>query len=99
MRKYQVITTGFVVLCLATILSAQNNPPKQVTVVGISNLSQQPGSAVTEVGNETRSAPEEDVDFRKPPISGNLSPARVRSAHVPTPAGSAFGSTAADNFF
>lgn len=99
MRLYRVTATAVIVFCLAATLLAQNNSTKQIKVVGVSNMSLQPGSATTEVGTETRTAPEVDVRFTKPQISGTISPARVPSAHVPTPAGSAFASTAGDTFF
>jgi hypothetical protein len=99
MRFFRIIATAFGLFCLAATLYSQNSSTKQITVIGLSNLSQQPGAAATEVGTETRSAPEEDEKFTKPQISGTISPSRVPSAHVPNSTGSAFASTAGDSFF
>jgi hypothetical protein len=99
MRLFRVIASTFVVFCLTATLYSQNTSSKQINVVGVSNMSLQPGSSATEVGTETRSAPEVDARFTKPQISGTVSSSRVPSAHVPTPAGSAFASTAGDDFF
>jgi hypothetical protein len=98
MRLNRVIATAFVLLCATAVVCAQNSSTRQVKVVGVSNLSRQPGAATSEVGTETRTAPEVDVTFTKPQITGAISPARVSSAHVPTPNGSAFASTKADAF-
>jgi hypothetical protein len=98
-RLDRLIGATFVVLCVTATLCAQNSSTRQITVAGVSNLSAQPGSAPTEVGNETFIGPEVDVQFTKPQITGAISPARVASAHVPTPAGSALATTAGDAFF
>ncbi len=90
---------AFVLLGTTALLSAQNRSKELANVVGVANLSHQPGSASSEVGNETLTPPEVDASFTKPQITGAISPARVRSAHVPTPNGSAFASTAGDTFF
>jgi hypothetical protein len=98
MRLDRLIGPALVVLCVTATLSAQNRSTKQLTVAGVSNLSAQPGSAPSEVGNEVFIGPEVDEQFTKPQITGSISPARVSSAHVPTPNGSAFATTAADSF-
>src|ERR1019366_8412576 len=43
-------------------------------------------------------SPEVDIGFSKPQISGTISPARVRAAHVPGAAGSAFASESVFGF-
>jgi hypothetical protein len=98
MRLNRLIGLTFVVLCLTATLCAQNRSTRQITVAGVTNLSAQPGSAPAEVGNETFIGPEVDAQFTKPQITGAISPARVSSAHVPTPRGSAFATTAGDVF-
>ncbi len=98
MRLNRLIGATFVVLCVTATLCAQNRSTRQITVAGITNLSAQPGSAPAEVGNEVFIGPEVDEQFTKPQITGAISPARVSSAHVPTPGGSAFASTAGDVF-
>jgi hypothetical protein len=99
MRLNRLIGPAFVVLCVTATLLAQNPSTQQITIVGVSNLSQQASSATSEVGTETRTAPEVDVQFTKPQITGAISPARVSSAHVPKPNGSSIVSTAGDVFF
>src|SRR5947207_14237511 len=94
MRLDRLIGPALVVLCLTAAMYAQNRSTRQIRVVGTSNLSAQPGSAPAEVGNEVFIGPEVDEQFTKPQITGAISPARVSSAHVPTPGGSAFASTA-----
>jgi hypothetical protein len=79
-------------------MCAQNRSTRQLKVAGVTNLSAQPGSAPAEVGNEVFIGPEVDEQFTKPQITGSLSPARVSSAHVPTPRGSAFATIAGDAF-
>src|SRR6478735_4459821 len=98
MRLHRQIGPVLVVVCVAATLCAQNRSPRQITVAGTSNLSAQPGSARTEIGNEIFIGPEVDEQFTKPQITGTISPARVSSAHVPTPAGSALTSPAGDVF-
>lgn len=98
MRLDRLIGPALVVLCVTATLFAQNRSTRQLTVAGVSNLSAQPGSASAEVGNETFIGPAIDVQFTKPQITGSISPARVSSAHVPTPNGSAFATTAGDIF-
>ena len=98
-RLDRLIGATLVVLCVTATLYAQNSSTRQIRVAGVSNLSAQPGSAPSEVGNETFIGPEVDVQFTKPQITGAISPARVSSAHVPTPAGSALATTAGDAFF
>src|SRR5216683_1300260 len=97
-RLHRLIGPVFVVLCVTATLCAQNRSTRQLTVAGITNLSAQPGSTPAEVGNEVFIGPEVDEQFTKPQITGAISPARVSSAHVPTPGGSAFASTAGDVF-
>src|SRR5947207_11117072 len=94
MRLDRLIGPALVVVCVSSALCAQNRSTKHLTVAGVSNLSAQPGSAPTEIGNEVFIGPEVDEQFTKPQITGSISPARVSSAHVPTPGGSAFASTA-----
>src|SRR6201997_397923 len=98
MRLHRQIGPILVVLCVAATLYAQKRSTRQITVAGTSNLSAQPGSAPTEIGNEIFIGPEVDEQFTKPQITGTISPARVSSAHVPTPAGSALTTTAGDVF-
>jgi hypothetical protein len=98
MRLDRLIGPGLVVLCVTATLCAQNRSTRQLTVAGVTNLSAQPKSAPSEVGNEVFIGPEVDEQFTKPQITGSLSPARVSSAHVPTPSGSAFATTAGDVF-
>ena len=98
MRLDRLIGPALVVLCVTATLCAQNRSTRQLTVAGVTNLSAQPGSAPAEVGNEVFIGPEVDEQFTKPQITGSLSPARVSSAHVPTPKGSAFATTAGDVF-
>lgn len=97
-RLDRLIGPAFVVLCVTSTLCAQNRSTRQLTVAGVTNLSAQPGSAPAEVGNETFIGPEVDEQFTKPQITGSISPARVSSAHVPTPPGSAFATTSGDVF-
>ena len=98
MRLHRLIGPVFVVLCVTATLYAQNRSTRQITVAGVTNLSAQPGSAPTEIGNEVFIGPEVDEQFTKPQITGSISPSRVSSAHVPTPAGSALASTTGDSF-
>jgi len=98
MRLNRLIGPTFVLLCVTATLCAQNRSTRQITVAGVTNLSAQPGSAPAEMGNETFIGPEVDEQFTKPQITGSISPARVSSAHVPTPRGSAFATTAGDVF-
>src|SRR5256885_10719277 len=97
-RFNRLIGPTFVVLCVTATLCAQNRSTRQITVAGVTNLSAQPGSAPAEVGNETFIGPEVDEQFTKPQITGSISPARVSSAHVPTPSGSAFATVGGDAF-
>ena len=86
------------VLALATGLDARTHQSKNnLKVVGITRIGH-PKGAPTEVGSETMTGPEVDVTFTKPLVSGSISPSRVPSAHVPTPAGSAIVGTESDNF-
>ena len=80
MRLHRQIGPVLVVVCVAATLCAQNRSPRQITVAGTSNLSAQPGSARTEIGNEIFIGPEVDEQFTKPQITGTISPARVSSA-------------------
>ena len=98
MRLDRIIGPALVVLCVTATLCAQNRSTRQLKVAGVTNLSAQPGSAPAEVGNEVFIGPEVDEQFTKPQITGAISPARVSSAHVPTPRGSAFATTAGDVF-
>ena len=98
MRLHRQIGPVLAVLCAAATLCAQNRSTRQIRVAGTSNLSAQPGSAPTEIGNEIFIGPEVDQQFTKPQITGTISPARVSSAHVPTPRGSAVTTTAGDVF-
>src|SRR6266513_3063042 len=98
MRLDRLIGPALVVLCVSSALCAQNRSTKHLTVAGVSNLSAQPGSAPTEIGNEIFIGPEVDQQFTKPQITGTISQARVSSAHVPTPRGSAVTTTAGDVF-
>ena len=98
MRLDRIIGPALVVLCVTVTLCAQNRSTRQITVAGVTNLSAQPGSAPAEVGNEVFIGPEVDEQFTKPQITGSISPARVSSAHVPTPRGSAFATSAGDVF-
>src|SRR5437764_5611004 len=98
MRLDRLIGPALVVVCVSSALCAQNRSTKHLTVAGVSNLSAQPGSAPTEIGNEVFIGPEVDQQFTKPQITGTISPARVSSAHVPTPRGSAVTTTAGDVF-
>jgi hypothetical protein len=100
--KYKIQFITLLVLTFVIVTSAalaQNRSTGQITVTRVTNLSAQPGSASTEVGNEVFVGPEVDEKFTKPQITGSISPARVSSAHVPTPSGSGFASTAGDAFF
>jgi hypothetical protein len=100
-RKYEIrfITVLALIFCFAASPAfAQNRSTRQIKVAGVTNLSAQPGSAPTEIGNEVFIGPEVDEQFTKPQITGSISPSRVSSAHVPTPAGSAFASAAGDVF-
>src|SRR6188472_633712 len=54
-------------------------------------------SASSEVGLEFREGPEQDEEFAKQ-IRGSISPARVPSAHVPTPADKALSSAIVTGF-
>ncbi len=56
MRLHRLIGPVFVVLCVTATLYAQNRSTRQITVAGVTNLSAQPGSAPTEIGNESRIA-------------------------------------------
>jgi hypothetical protein len=98
MRLDRLIGPTLVVLCVTATMCAQNRSTRQLKVAGVTNLSAQPGSAPAEVGNEVFIGPEVDEQFTKPQITGSLSPARVSSAHVPTPRGSAFATIAGDVF-
>src|SRR3954470_43154 len=98
MRLHRQIGPVLVVICVAATLCAQNRSTRQIKVAGTSNLSAQPGSAPTEIGNEVFIGPEVDEQFTKPQITGSISSARVSSAHVPTPRGSAVRTTAGDVF-
>jgi hypothetical protein len=98
MRLHRQIGPVLVVICVAATLCAQNRSTRQIKVAGTSNLSAQPGSAPTEIGNEVFIGPEVDEEFTKPQITGSISSARVSSAHVPTPRGSAVTTTAGDVF-
>src|SRR5438309_5611996 len=98
MRFDRLIEPALVVLCVTATLCAQNRSTRQLTVAGVTNLSAQPGSAPTEIGNEVFIGPEVDEQFAKPQITGSISPSRVSSAHVPTPSGSGFATTGGDTF-
>ncbi len=98
MRFTRMFATVSIVVLAATTLPAQTRSSQRVSVVGVTNMSNQAGSAASAVGNETFTPPEVDAQFSKPQISGAMSPARVSSAHVPTPAGSSFASTSGDIF-
>src|SRR5207248_6215340 len=87
------------VLALATGLAAQSGQSKKtLKVVGTTHIGNAK-SASTEVGNEVLNGPEVDVSTVKPQISGNVSPSRVPSAHVPSPAGNAVIGAGGSNSF
>src|SRR6266496_3404022 len=97
MRVSPIVATALL-LCVTASLQAQTRSTEQIKVVKVTNMSRQSGSAVLEKGTEVRKLKDTDAKFTKPQISGSLSSARVSSAHVPTPAGSAFASVAGDLF-
>ncbi len=98
-RFTSALASVLAVLGLVPVLPAQTRSSRTINVVHTTNLSQQSSPAASDVGSEYRLAPEVDVTFTKPQITGAISPARVPAAHVPTPAGSGFASAAADAFF
>src|SRR4051812_22069707 len=96
--RNRILATAILVLVATATLPAQNRSTKQIQVVRVTNLSQQTGTATSEIGAETRKGPDVDVSFTKPQISGSVATARVPSAHVPTPAGSPVITTRGDAF-
>jgi hypothetical protein len=98
--KFLALLTGLAFLAVAPLSMSQSGPKKsttQIKLLGTTSLKGHAPPATGEVGTEFRVEPDVDVRFNKQ-ITGAISPARVPSAHVPTPQGSAF--TALDaNFF
>ena len=98
-KKIQPLFVAFAGLALAATTMAQPATVSKLGVKFVGTTHLQRGVAARKSGGSLsggffRKNIEVDEDFDIPGANGNNSPARVRAAHVPTPAGNAIVSVA-----
>ena len=87
MQRYQAALLGLLLAAAQTAFAARSQ--QQLTFLGTTNLSASSSPAGAGLGPETHRGPEFDAGFERL-AKGAISPSRVPSSHVPTPADSAF---------
>ena len=93
MRKTQSNFLGVFLLLATTAAQAQShgNSLNKVTFLGKQALTLRHNGRTLPPGFHIQADLDSDVAFEIPGVSGNNKPARLPSAHVPTPPGSSFG--------
>lgn len=95
MRCIRICLCGMLFAMVAgTAFGQGSQTTSQVRFSGTTSMIQGGLSNSAAGGEFIKEGPEVDSKFTKPQITGDMSPARISAAHVPSPAGSSFASGA-----